>query len=167
MLIVEAIALGSRSVTEKNLLWSAPVPKAPPQHWLIKSDAQQYSWAQLEKDGRTRWDGVRNFEARNFLRSMKEGDLLLFYHSGEGSKELVGLAKVVKEAYPDPTAPAEDWSVVDLVPLKQLKSAVPLDVIKSDPDLVDMALLKRSRLSVVPVTKGQFDHILKLARTKV
>ena len=142
------------------------MPKAPPQHWLIKSEPTKYSWAQLEKDGRTYWDGVRNFEARNFLRAMKAGDMCLFYHSNEG-KELVGVAKVVKEACPDPTAPGEDWSAVDVAPVKQLKAPVPLDVIKSDPELTDMALLKRSRLSVVPVTKGQFDHILKLARTKV
>jgi predicted RNA-binding protein with PUA-like domain len=143
------------------------VPKAPAQHWLIKSEPTKYSWAQLEKDGRTYWDGVRNFEARNFMRAMKEGDYCLFYHSNEG-KELVGVAKVVKEAYPDPTAPEEeDWSAVDVAPHKSLKSPVSLDVIKSDPALCDMALLKRSRLSVVPVTKGHFDHILKLARTKV
>jgi predicted RNA-binding protein with PUA-like domain len=143
-----------------------PVPKAPAQHWLIKSDASKYSWAQLERDGRTFWDGVRNFEARNFLRAMKMGDLCLFYHSNEG-KDVVGVAKVVKEAYPDPTAPEEDWSVIDLAPHKAFKAPVPLDVIKSDPELTEMALLKRSRLSVVPVTKTQFDHILKLARTKV
>ncbi|NUP04631.1 MAG: EVE domain-containing protein [Polyangiaceae bacterium] len=148
------------------VLWSAPVPKAPAQHWLIKSEPSKYSWAQLEKDGRTYWDGVRNFEARNFLRAMKVGDFCLFYHSNEG-KELVGLAKVVKEAYPDPTSPEEDWSAVDVAPIKPLKAPVSLEAIKSDPDLTDMALLKRSRLSVVPVTKPQFDHILKLARTKV
>lgn len=142
------------------------MPKAPAHHWLIKSEPTKYSWAQLEKDGRTHWDGVRNFEARNHLRAMKSGDFCLFYHSNEG-KELVGVAKVVKEAYPDPSAPEEDWSAVDVSPLKSLRSPVSLEVIKSDPALSEMALLKRSRLSVVPVTKDQFDHILKLARTKV
>ena len=142
------------------------MPKAPPSHWLIKSEPSKYSWAQLEKDGRTYWDGVRNFEARNFMRAMKAGDICLFYHSNEG-KEIVGVAKVVKEAYPDPTAAGEDWSAVDVAPLKSLKSPVALEVIKSDPDLTEMALLKRSRLSVVPVTKDQFEHIMKLARTKV
>jgi len=142
------------------------VPKAPQQHWLIKSEPAKYSWAQLEKDGRTLWDGVRNFEARNHMRAMKEGDYCFFYHSNEG-KELVGVVKVIKEAYADPTSPEEDWSVVDVAPVKPLRSPVSLDVIKSDPELTEMALLKRSRLSVVPVTKPQFDHILKLARTKV
>lgn len=142
------------------------VPKAPFQHWLIKSEPDKYSWAQLERDGRTLWDGVRNFEARNHMRAMKKGDFCLFYHSNEG-KELVGIARVIKEAYPDPTSPEEDWSAVDVAPHKALKAPVSLDVIKCDPELIDMALLKRSRLSVVPVTKGQFDHIMKLARTKV
>ncbi len=142
------------------------MPKAPQQHWLIKSEPAKYSWAQLEKDGKTHWDGVRNFEARNNIRSMKEGDYCLFYHSNDG-KTVVGVAKVIKEAYPDPSAPEEDWSAVDVAPLKPIKSPVSLDVIKSDPSLTEMALLKRSRLSVVPVTKDQFDHILKLGRTKV
>ncbi len=142
------------------------MPKAPAQHWLIKSEPAKYSWAQLEKDGRTHWDGVRNFEARNHIRAMKEGDFCLFYHSNDG-KVVVGVAKVVKEAYPDPSAPGEDWSAVDVAPLKPIKHPVSLDVIKSEPSLIEMALLKRSRLSVVPVTKDQFDHILKLGRTKV
>ena len=142
-----------------------PVPKAPVQHWLIKSEPFKYSWAQLEKDGRTLWDGVRNFEARNNLRAMKEGDLCLFYHSNEG-KDVVGLARVVRAAYPDPTAPGEDWSVVDVAPHKPLKLAVALDLIKSEPSLSEMQLLKRSRLSVVPVEKSHFDLILKLGKTK-
>lgn len=142
-----------------------PVPKAPVQHWLIKSEPFKYSWAQLEKDGRTLWDGVRNFEARNNLRAMKEGDLCLFYHSNEG-KDVVGIARVVRAAYPDPTAPGEDWSVVDVAPHKPLKLAVALDLIKSEPSLSEMQLLKRSRLSVVPVEKSHFDLILKLGKTK-
>ncbi len=132
----------------------------------MKSEPNKYSFAQLEKDGRTSWDGVRNFEARNNLRAMKKGDLVLFYHSNEG-KEIVGIAKVVGEARPDPTAPEEDWSVVDIAPVKTVKEPVPLDVVKSDPDLADIALLKRSRLSVVPISKEHFDHILKLGKTKV
>lgn len=136
------------------------------QHWLIKSEPFKYSWAQLEKDGRTLWEGVRNFEARNNLRAMRVGDLCLFYHSNEG-KEVVGIAKVVREHYPDPTAPDEDWSVVDIAPHKALKVPVSLDVIKGEEALGEMALLKRSRLSVVPVTPEQFAHILKLAKTKV
>lgn len=141
------------------------MPKAPVQHWLIKSEPFKYSWAQLEKDGRTLWDGVRNFEARNNLRAMKEGDLCLFYHSNEG-KDVVGIARVVRAAYPDPTAPGEDWSVVDVAPHKPLKLAVALDLIKSEPSLSEMQLLKRSRLSVVPVEKSHFDLILKLGKTK-
>ena len=142
------------------------MPKAPPSYWLIKSEPFKYSWAQLERDGLTRWDGVRNYEARNNLRSMKVGDLCLFYHSNEG-KEIVGVAKVVREHYPDPTAPGEDWSVVVVAPHKSLKAPVSLDVIKGEPTLVDMALLKRSRLSVVPVAASEFVHIAKLAKTKV
>ena len=142
------------------------MPKTAAHYWLMKSEPNKYSFAQLEKDGRTSWDGVRNFEARNNLRGMKKGDLVLFYHSNEG-KEIVGIAKVIGEARPDPTAPEEDWSVVDIAPVRTVKEPVPLDVIKSDPDLADIALLKRSRLSVVPLSKEHFDHILKLAKTKV
>lgn len=141
------------------------MPKAPIQHWLIKSEPFKYSWAQLEKDGRTFWDGVRNFEARNNLRAMKEGDLCLFYHSNEG-KEIVGIVKIAKESYPDPTAPGEDWSVVDVMPHKPLRNPVALELIKSEPSLAEMQLLKRSRLSVVPVDKSHFDLILKLGKTK-
>ena len=144
----------------------SPVPKAVPQHFLIKSEPGKYSWAQLERDKRTAWDGVRNFEARNTLRSMKVGDLCLFYHSNDG-KDVVGVAKVLKEAYPDPTAPDEDWAAVDVGPVKSMKAPVPLEVIKSDPELADIALLKRSRLSVVPVSKQHFDYILQLGRTRL
>jgi predicted RNA-binding protein with PUA-like domain len=142
------------------------VPKAAPQHFLIKSEPGKYSWAQLERDKRTAWDGVRNFEARNTLRSMKVGDLCLFYHSTDG-KDVVGVAKVLKEAYPDPSAPGEDWAAVDVAPVKSLKNPVPLEVIKSDPELADIALLKRSRLSVVPLSKQHFDYILQLGRTRL
>lgn len=132
----------------------------------MKSEPFKYSFAQLLKDGRTTWDGVRNFEARNNLRSMKKGDLALFYHSNEG-KEIVGVARVDREAYADPTAPGEDWSVVDIVPVAGLKAPVALEVIKSDPSLADIQLLKRSRLSVVPVSKAHFDHLLELGKTKL
>jgi len=136
------------------------------QYWLMKSEPNKYSFAQLLKDGRATWDGVRNFEARNHMRSMHEGDLVLFYHSSEG-KEIVGVMRVDREAYADPTAPGEDWSVVEVVPVTSLKSPVSLDVIKSDPELADIALLKRSRLSVVPVSKPHFDHLMELAKTKL
>jgi predicted RNA-binding protein with PUA-like domain len=135
-------------------------------HWLAKSEPSKYPWQKLLQDKRTTWDGVRNFEARNNLRAMQKGDLVLFYHSNEG-KEIVGVAKVVKTAYPDPTADEGDWSVVDLAPLKTLKVPVLLDVIKGDKKLAGMALLRRSRLSVVPVTPGEFARILELAETKL
>ena len=139
--------------------------KAAPQHWLIKTEPFKYSWAHLKGDGKTRWDGVRNCEARNNLRAMKSGDLCLFYHLN-AREEVVGIAKVVKEAYADRTAPGEDWSVVEVVPHKAIRAPVSLDTIKRDPDLSEMALLNRSRISVVPVTKDQFEHILKLGKTK-
>lgn len=134
--------------------------------WLAKSEPFKYSFAQLVADKRTTWDGVRNFEARNNLRAMKKGDRVLFYHSNEG-KEVVGVAKVVGEAYPDPSAPGEDWSVVDLAPVKPLKVPVSLATIKSDKKLADMALLRRSRLSVVPVTAAEFERILELGETRL
>lgn len=136
------------------------------QYWLVKSEPFKYSWAQLEKDKRTTWDGVRNFEARNNLRSMKKGDLLLFYHSNEG-KEVVGVAKVVREAYPDPTADEGDWSVVEIAPHRALAQPVSLDAIRADAKLADFALLRRSRLSVVPATKAEFERVLALGKTKL
>ena len=138
----------------------------PRQHWLIKTEPFKYSFAQLVKERRTMWDGVRNFEARNNLRAMRAGDLCLVYHSNEGMT-VVGVARVAREAYPDPTAEGEDWSVVDVEPVTALKEPVPLEAIKADPELAEMALLKRSRLSVVPVTKPHFDHLLRLGRTRV
>ncbi len=138
----------------------------PRSHWLMKSEPFKYSFAQLLRDGSTTWDGVRNFEARNNLRAMKAGDLVLFYHSNEG-KAVAGVAKITREAYPDPTAEGEDWSVVELAPVLPLKVQVSLEDIRSDPDLAEIALLKRSRLSVVPVSKEHFDRILKMGKTKI
>ena len=115
------------------------------------------------KDGKTAWTGVRNYTARNNLRTMQKGDAVLFYHSVVG-KEIVGLAKVVREAYPDPTAKEGDWSAVDLVPAKPLPTPVTLDEIKRNPKLKEMALLRLSRLSVQPVTGEQFDEILRMAK---
>ena len=137
-----------------------------PAHWLVKSEPYKYSFDQLTRDGRTIWDGVRNFEARNNLRAMKRGDLVLYYHSNEG-KEVVGIARVAGEARPDPTAKGEDWSIVDIEPVKPLAVPVTLTQIKADKKLADFALLKRSRLSVVPVTPAQFEHILGLGRTQL
>lgn len=137
-----------------------------PAYWLMKSEPNVYPFDKLVKEGRTYWDGVRNFEARNNLRAMKEGDLAFFYHSNIG-KEIVGIARIVKEAYPDPTAPGEDWSVVDIAPVKPMKKPVSLATMKQDASLQTMALLRRSRLSVVPVTMAEFAHILELGETEL
>lgn len=133
-------------------------------YWLVKSEPEAYSWAQLVKDGKTAWTGVRNFTARLNLRAMKKGDLVCFYHSVTG-KEIVGLARVAKEAYPDPTATEGDWSCVDLEPAKPLKNPVSLETIKAEKALKDMKLVKLGRLSVSPVTPSEFKRLLELADT--
>jgi predicted RNA-binding protein with PUA-like domain len=135
-----------------------------PGHWLIKSEPFKYSWDQFVKDGSTYWDGVRNYEARNNLRSMKKGDLCLYYHSNEG-KEVVGVARVTGESYQDPTTDDDRWLVVDIEPVVALEESVPLSVIKADARLPEIALVKRGRLSVVPVTRAEFQRILKLGKT--
>ena len=135
-------------------------------YWLVKSEPEAYSWANLVKEGRTAWTGVRNFTARNNLRAMKRGDLVYFYHSGEG-REIVGIARVEKPAYPDVTAKEGDWSCVDLVPVKPLITPVSLQTIKADTALKEMLLVRLSRLSVSPVTTEQFMHILGLAKTRL
>jgi len=134
------------------------------QYWVVKQEPEAYSWAAFAKDGKTAWTGVRNFQARNNLRGMKKGDLVLYYHSVT-DKQVVGVARVAKEAYPDPTAKEGDWSSVDLVPVKPLASPVDLETIKSDKVLADMPLARQGRLSVQPVTKTQFQRILKLSKT--
>jgi predicted RNA-binding protein with PUA-like domain len=135
-------------------------------HWLVKSEPEAYAWAQLVKDGITAWTGVRNFAARNQLRGMRSGDRVLFYHSGE-QKSVVGLARVEKEYYPDPTAKDGDWSCVDLAPEQPLAKPVALAQIKTDGILKEMVLVKQSRLSVTPVTEAQFKRLLQLAGTKI
>jgi predicted RNA-binding protein with PUA-like domain len=135
-------------------------------HWLVKSEPSTYSWNDLVRDKRTRWDGVRNFEARNNLRAMKKGDLVLFYHSGEG-KEIVGVAKVVAESYPDPTAQDGDWSVVDLAPEKALARPVTLAALKADKALANMAVVRKGRISVTPVRPDELARILHMAETKL
>ena len=134
-------------------------------YWLIKSEPDAYPYAQLVKDGKTVWDGVRNFQARNNLRAMKEGDLVFFYHSNVG-KEIVGVARVVREAYPDPRAKGEDWSAVDVGPAFALAKAVSLETIKKEPKLEGLQLITHSRLSVVPLSAAHFEHILALGETK-
>jgi predicted RNA-binding protein with PUA-like domain len=129
-------------------------------HFLVKSEPSVYPFDRLVTEGRTSWDGVRNFEARNNLRAMKKGDLLLFYHSNEG-KAVVGVARVAREAYPDPTT-EEDWSVVDVEPVKALKRPVTLDEMRAHKLLGKMMIFRRSRLSVVPVTDEEFDTVVEL-----
>ena len=127
-------------------------------HWLVKSEPGAYSWDAFVKDGRTAWTGVRNFQARNNLRAMKTGDLVLFYHSVT-SPSVIGIAQVEREAYPDPTAREGDWSCVDLVPVKPLPSPVTLAEIKADPILAEIALIRQSRLSVMPITAKEYARI--------
>lgn len=130
-------------------------------YWLVKSEPEAYAWADLVKDGRTRWDGVRNFQARNNLQQMQPGDMVLFYHS-VSEKAVVGIAKVDKAAYPDPTADDPKWVAVDLVPFRDFKDAVTLDQIKQDKRLENIALLRQSRLSVMPLAGEEFDVLLAL-----
>ncbi|WP_164108858.1 MULTISPECIES: EVE domain-containing protein [Sphingobacterium] len=130
-------------------------------YFLVKSEPFKYSWEQFNKDGETFWDGVRNYQARNNLKAMKKGDLVLFYHSNEG-KEVVGVAKVVNEFYQDPTTEDTKWVVVDLSPVETLKRPVTLETIKADEFLQNIALVKQGRLSVMPLKEEEFDRILEL-----
>ncbi|MDP1744481.1 MAG: EVE domain-containing protein [Bacteroidota bacterium] len=134
-------------------------------HWLVKSEPFKYSWDQFVKDKKAVWDGVRNYAARNNMRAMKKGDLVFFYHSNEGL-EIVGIAKVTKEAYQDPTTDDTAWSVVEIAPFKALKHPVTLADIKADKKLADMQIIKLSRLSVSAVKPHEFDHILALSEQK-
>lgn len=135
------------------------------QYWLIKSEPFKYPWEQFVKDGITFWDGVRNYQARNNLRSMKKGDLALFYHSNEGM-EVVGIAKVVKEAYQDPTTEDSNWVAVDFKPHKRLKNPVTLASIKAEARLKNIEMLRLNRLSVVSIKPEEFDVILEMSQTK-
>jgi predicted RNA-binding protein with PUA-like domain len=137
----------------------------PRSHWLVKTEPSTYSWSDLVRDGGTRWDGVRNPLARNHLAAMRRGDLVLVYHSGD-DKAVVGVAKVSRAAYPDPTADDARWLAVDLVPLRPLAKPVALAAIKKERKLGGMALVKLSRLSVMPVTAHEFAQILSLGETK-
>ena len=136
------------------------------QYWLVKQEPESYSWATFVKEGRTAWTGVRNFQARNNLRAMKQGDLVFFYHS-VSDKQVMGYGRVGREAYPDPTAAEGDWCCVDLVPVRALKQPVSLEAIKADPVLKSMPLVKQSRLSVTPLTREQFDQVLQLSGERV
>lgn len=133
------------------------------QHWLVKQEPEGYPWETFVKERGTFWDGVRNFQARNHLRSMKKGDQVLYYHSGK-ERAVVGIAKVTREAYPDPTADDPQWVAVDLAPVRALKNPVSLSAIKADPSLAQIALVRQSRLSVMPLAKEEFDRILELQK---
>ena len=132
-------------------------------HWLVKQEPSAYSWENFLADGKTAWTGVRNYTARNNLRAMRKDDQVFFYHSVTG-KSVVGIAKVVRETYPDPTATEGDWSAVDLVPEKALPRPVTLEEIKRNPKLKGIALLRLSRLSVQPLTSAEFQEILQMAK---
>ncbi|MBX2840778.1 MAG: EVE domain-containing protein [Flammeovirgaceae bacterium] len=130
-------------------------------YWLVKSEPEGYSWDTFVKMGRDHWDGVRNYQARNFMKDMKVDDFVLFYHSGK-EKQVVGLAKVVKEFYQDPTTTDERWVVVDLVPEKKLNKPVTLQQIKADERLQNVYLIRQSRLSVMPLKVEEFDLIISM-----
>ena len=132
-------------------------------YWLVKQEPEDYSWNDLVRDGKTAWTGVRNFQARNNLRQMKTGDAVLFYHSGK-EKSVVGIAEVAKAGYPDPTADDESWIAVDIKPTKPLDRAVPLVDIRAKSKLRDLLLVRQSRLSVMPVSKEDFDEIVRMSR---
>jgi predicted RNA-binding protein with PUA-like domain len=134
-------------------------------YWLVKSEPFKYSWDQFVKDGRTFWEGVRNYAARNNLRAMKKGDEVFFYHSNEGL-EIVGIAKVVKEAYQDPTTDEEAWVVVDLAPVRKLKKPVSLKVIKEEKRLENMELIRLGRLSVQSVIEEEWKVVMEMAGEK-
>lgn len=133
-------------------------------YWLVKSEPTTYPFEQLLKDKKTSWDGVRNYEARNNLRAMKKGDYVLFYHSNIG-KEIVGLTKVTKEHFQDPTTDDANWVAVELAPVKQLKTPVTLETLKKHKTLQNMGLVKKSRISVTMVQPEEFEEVLKLAET--
>jgi predicted RNA-binding protein with PUA-like domain len=130
-------------------------------HWLVKSEPVKYSWEKFNKEGRTFWDGVRNYQARNNLKLMKKGDLVMWYHSNEG-KEVVGIARIVKEFYQDPTTEDPNWVVVDLEPVESLKNPVTLEKIKADERLKDIGLVRQGRLSVMALKREEFDRIVEL-----
>lgn len=131
-------------------------------HWLVKQEPEAYPWSQLVKDRKTAWTGVRNYQARNNLRAMKKGDPVIYYHSVT-EKAAVGLAKVVKEAYPDPSAEEGDWVCVEIAADRTLARPVTLDEVKKTPSLKNMALIRNSRLSVQPLTPAEFETLLKMS----
>lgn len=135
------------------------------QYWLVKQEPSKYSWDDFVKDKETYWDGVRNYQARNNLNAMKKGDRVLFYHSVVG-KEIMGIARVTRESYPDPTSTDPAWIVVDLKTVKPMKVPVTLEQIKAHDRLQEIPLIKQSRLSVMPLTETEFNIILEMGKTK-
>ncbi len=129
-------------------------------YWLVKTEPEEYSFDDLLKDEKAIWDGIRNYQARNNLKRMKKGDEVLVYHTGE-SKEIVGIAKVSREHYSDPSDKTGIWGVVELVPIKKLRKPFTLEQIKRESILANMPLLKQSRLSVMPISQKEFDFVLK------
>jgi predicted RNA-binding protein with PUA-like domain len=132
-------------------------------YWLLKTEPETFSWQKLNTEGVSMWDGVRNYQARNNIRKMKRGDRALFYHSGK-NPEIVGIAEVVREHYPDPTATDGDWSVVDVKPVRKLKRGLSLQELKNNPELRNMVLVKNTRLSVQPVLHEEFEIIMYLEK---
>ena len=135
------------------------------QYWLVKQEPSKYSWDDFVKDKETYWDGVRNYQARNNLNAMKKGDRVLFYHSVVG-KEIMGIARVTRESYPDPTSTDPAWIVVDLKTVKPMKVPVTLEQIKAHDRLQEIPLIKQSRLSVMPLTETEYNIILEMGKTK-
>jgi predicted RNA-binding protein with PUA-like domain len=134
-------------------------------YWMVKQEPETYSWDDFVNDGKTDWTGVRNYQARNNLRQMKTGDSVLFYHSGK-EKAVVGTAEVLKDAYPDPTANDPQWVAVDLKPVKPFDAAVPLAAIRYDERLSGLPLIRQSQLSVMPLTKDEFDAIVAMSKSR-
>jgi predicted RNA-binding protein with PUA-like domain len=155
-------AIKKKAATKKG---GAKTPSKTSGLWMVKQEPETYSWDDFVRDGRTDWTGVRNFQARNNLRQMKVGDRVLFYHSGTG-KCVVGIAEVAKAAYPDPTAEDPQWVAVDLKPVKPLKAEVPLAAIRYNPKLNNLPLIRQSQLSVMPLTKEEFDVIVAMGKWK-
>jgi len=135
-------------------------------YWLLKTEPEEYPWERLAQEKKGRWDGVRNFSARNHLRAMKKGDLAFFYHTGK-EKAVVGVAEVIREHYPDPTATKGDFSAVDVRPVVKLIEPVTLAAVKAEPTLAEMVLVRRARLSVQPVLPSEFSKVLKMGKTKL
>ena len=140
-------------------------PKTKSNCWMVKQEPEVYSWTDFINDGRTDWTGVRNYQARNNLREMKSGDRVLFYHSGK-DKAVVGIAEVVKAAYPDPTADDLQWVAVDLKPVKPFDAPVQLAAIRYDKRLSQLPLIRQSQLSVMPLTKDEFEAIVAMGKNK-